>query len=112
MPARGNFSCDLGKMQVHRFSVAGGQNERRAFAIAWADGAKNVGGCRALIGRRRGAASALCPTAGDLVLLADARLVGKSNLYVAGIDAFLPRDGFQLRGKTFLKSSIAPSACS
>ena len=46
-----------------------------------------------------------CPTAGDLVLLADARLVGKPDFY--GIDAFLLRDGLQTGGETFLKSSIA-----
>ena len=41
---------------------------------------------------------------------ADARLVGKPDFYVAGIDAFLLRDGLQTGGETFLKSAIAPSA--
>jgi hypothetical protein len=112
MPARRNLFCDFSKMQVHRLSVAGGQNKRRALAVAWADGAKDIGRGSALIARRRGAGAAPCPTAGDLVLLADARLVGKPDFYVVGIDAFLLRDGRQLRGKTFLKSSIAASACS
>ena len=111
MPARCDLFRDFGKMQVHRLSVAGGQYQRRALAAAWADGAKDLGRGRPLIGRRRGSGAAPCPTAGDLVFLADARLVGKPDFYVAGIDAFLLRDGLQARGETFLKSSIAPSAC-
>ena len=35
------MSANFGKMQVHRLSVAGGQNKRRALAVAWADGAKD-----------------------------------------------------------------------
>jgi hypothetical protein len=98
-------------MQVHHRSVTGRQNERCALAVVWADGAKDIGRGRALIGWRRGSGAAPCPTAGDLVLLADARLVGEPDFYVAGINAFLLRDGLQTGGKTFLKSSIAPSAC-
>ena len=111
MPPRRDLFCDFGKMQVHRLSVTGRQNERRALAVAWADGAKDIGGGGALIGRRRGPGAAPCPPPCDLVLLADARLVGKPDFYVAGIDAFLLRDGLQTGGETFLKSSIAPSAC-
>jgi len=47
---------------------------------------------------------------GDLVLLADARLVGEPDLYGAGLDVRLAPDRFQARGKAFLKSSIAPAA--
>lgn len=111
MSARCDLFCDFGKMQVHRLSVAGGQNERRALAVAWADGAKDIGRGRALIGQRRGPGAAPCPTAGDFVLLADARLVGKPDFYVAGVNAFLLCDGLQTGWETFLKSSIAPSAC-
>ena len=111
MPPGRDLFCDFGKMQVHRLSVAGGQNERCALTIAWADGAKHIGRGGALIGRRRGPGAAPRPTACDLVLLANARLVGKPNFYVAGIDAFLLRDSLQTGGETFLKSSIAPSAC-
>jgi hypothetical protein len=92
-----DLACYLGEMQVHRLSVAGRRNERRAFAVAWADGAKDIGRGSALIARRRGAGAAACPTAGDLVLLANARLVGKPDLYVVRIDPLLLRDGFQLR---------------
>jgi hypothetical protein len=111
MPPGRDLFCDFGKMQVHRLSVTGRQNERGALAVPWADSAKDVGRSRALIGWRRGPGAAPCPTPGDLVLLADARLVGEPDFYVTGIDAFLLRDGFQTGGKTFLKSSIAPSAC-
>jgi len=111
MSARCDLFCDFGKMQVHRLSVAGGQNERRALAVAWADGAKDIGRGRTLIGQRRGPGAAPCPTAGDFVLLADARLVGKPDFYVAGVNAFLLCDGLQTGWETFLKSSIAPSAC-
>jgi len=73
--------------------------------------AKDVGGRRALILRGRGARSLLRPAAGDLVLLADTRLVAEPDLYVVRIDALLTRDRVQTRGEVFLKGSIAPSAC-
>jgi hypothetical protein len=44
--------------------------------------------------------------------LADAGLVGEPDLYGGGLDALLAPDLVQARGKAFLKSSIAPSACS
>jgi len=40
-------------------------------------------------------AAALGPTAGDLVLLADARLVGEPDLSAVGSDAILATDLFQ-----------------
>jgi len=98
-------------MQVHRLSVTGRQNERCALSVAWADGAKDIGRGGALIGRRREPGAAPRPTVGDLVLLTDARLVSKPDFYITGIDAFLLRDGLQTGRETFLKSSIAPSAC-
>jgi len=41
----------------------------------------------------------LAQTAGDLVLLADARLVGEPDLYGVGSDALLATDLFQAGGK-------------
>ena len=38
--------------------------------------------------------------------------VGEPDLYGGGLDALLAPDLVQARGKAFLKSSIAPSACS
>jgi len=64
-----------------------------------------------LVRRRARTRAALGPTAGDLVLLADAGLVGEPDLYGGGLDALLAPDLVQARGEAFLKSSIAPSAC-
>ncbi len=91
VPPRRDLFWDFGKMQAHRLSVTGRQNERRAHAVAWADGAKDIGRGRALISWRRGSGATPCPTPDDLVLLADARLVSEPDFYVAGIDAFLAR---------------------
>ncbi len=55
--------------------------------------------------------AAFGPTAGDLVLLADPSFVGEPDLYRAGIDSLLAPDLFQAGGETFLKCSIALSAC-
>ena len=102
---------DLFEMQVHRPGVAGGQDERRALAVFGADGAEDVGRSCALIVRRRGPCAASGPAPCDLVLLADARLVGEPDLYCARIDFLFARDLVQTGGEVFLKFSIAPAAC-
>ena len=102
---------DLGQMQVHRLGVAARQDERRALAVLGTDRAEDIGRRGPLILRRARARAALGPAAGDLVLLADAGLVGEPDLYRAGLDALFARDLLQARGEVFLKSSIAPSAC-
>jgi hypothetical protein len=66
---------DLGQVQVHRLDVAGRQDEGCAFALLRADRAEDVGRGGALVARRARARAALGPAAGDLVLLADPRLV-------------------------------------
>ena len=98
-------------MQVHRLGIAGRQDQGRALAILWADGAEDIGRCGALITGRAGAGATLCPSAGDLVLLADTSLVCEPDLYLVAVDRLLARDCVQTRGEVFLKSSIAPSAC-
>ena len=108
--ARRDLGGDFGQVQVHRFGVAAGHDEGRALAVLGADRAEDIGGGGSLILRSARPRAALGPAAGDLVLLADARLVGEPDLYGVGSDALLARDLFQARGKTFLKSSIAPSA--
>src|SRR6266446_1729103 len=55
--------------------------------------------------------AALGPAAGDLVLLADAGLVGEPDFYRVAVKRLLARNCLQARGEVFLKSSIAPSAC-
>ena len=66
---------DLREVQVHRLGVACGQDQGCALALFRADGAKDVGGSGALVTGRTWASAALRPPAGDLVLLADTRLV-------------------------------------
>ena len=109
MGARCDLGGDFGQVQVHGFGVAPGHDEGCALAVLGADCAEYISGGGSLISGGARTRSALGPTAGDLVLLADARLVGEPDLYRAG-DALLAADLFQALGKTFLKSSIAPSA--
>lgn len=106
-----NGQGDLDEMQVHRFGIAGGQDQGCTLALLRADRAEDVGGGGALIARRAGARAALGPPAGDLVLLADTGLVLEPDFYLIAIDRLRTRDCIQARGKTFLKSSITPSAC-
>ena len=102
---------DLGEMQVHRFGIAGRQDQGRALALLWADGAEDVGRGGPLITRSAGAGATLRPAAGDLVLLADPSLVREPYFYLVDFDRLLSRDCLQTRGKVFLKVSIAPAAC-
>jgi len=101
---------DFREMQVHRLGVASRQDQRRALAILWADGAEDIGRSGALIAGSARARAALGPPARDLVFLADARLVLKPNFYRFDVDRLFPRDFVQARGEVFLKSSIASSA--
>jgi hypothetical protein len=102
---------DLGEVQVHRFGIAGWQDQGRALALLWADGTEDVGGGGALITRSAGTGAPLGPPAGDLVLLADPSLVCEPDFYLVAFDRLLARDCVQTRGEVFLKSSIAPAAC-
>ncbi len=110
MSAGRDLGGDFGQVQVHGFGVASGHDEGCALAVLGADRAEDIGGGGSLIFGSARARAALGPTPRDLVLLADARLVGEPDLYGVGSDALLAADLFQARGKTFLKSSIAPSA--
>ena len=102
---------DFREVQVHRFDIAGGQDQSRALTLFRADGTEDVGRCGSLIPRSARASAALRPPAGDLVLLADTSLVLEPNFYLADVDRFFARDFIQARWELFLKSSIAPSAC-
>jgi hypothetical protein len=101
---------DLREMQVHCLGVAGRQDQGSALALLWADRTEDVGGSSALVTRRDGASAALCPPSRDLVLLANARLVGEPDFYRLAVERLLARDCLQTRGEAFLKSSIAPAA--
>ena len=102
---------DLGEVQVHRLGVAGRQDQGRALALLWADRAEDVGRGGPLITGSAGAGATLCPSAGDLVLLADTSLICEPDLYLVDVDRLFARDCLQTRGEVFLKSSIAPAAC-
>src|SRR5271165_2417566 len=105
MPARlidekgcwGDLGGDFGEMEVHRLRVASRHDERRALAVLWTDRAEDVGRGGSLVFRRAQARAALGPAAGDLVLLADARLVGEPDFYGLGSDTALARDLVQAR---------------
>ena len=101
---------DFGEMEVHRLCIASWHDERRALAILGTDRAEDVGRGGSLVFRGARARAALGPPARDLVLLADARLVGKPDLYGGGLDALFMPDLRQALGETFLKSSMAPAA--
>lgn len=106
-----NDLSDLRQMQVHRLGIAGRQDQGRAFAILWADGAEDIGRGGALITRSAWTGAALCPPAGDLVLLADTSLILEPDFYLVAVDRLLAGNCVQARREAFLKSSIAPSAC-
>jgi hypothetical protein len=107
--ARRDLPGDLGQVKV-RLGVATRHDEGCAFAFLRTDRAENVGRGGPLVAGGAWARAALGPTAGDLVLLPDPRLVGEPEFYRAGVDALLAPDLFQARGEAFLKSSIAPAA--
>ena len=109
--ARRDLGGDFGQVQVHRLGVASGHDKGCALAVLGADRAEDIGGGGSLIFGSAWTGAALGPPAGDLVLLANARLVGEPDLYGLGGDAVLARDLVQPIGKTFLKSWVAPAAC-
>ena len=109
MSARRYSLGDINEVQIHCLSIAGGQNEGRAFALLRTDCAEDVDRGGALIARSAWAGAALGPPTRDFVLLADAGLVLEPNLYCSDVDCLFTRDFLQARGEVFLKSSIAPS---
>lgn len=111
MRARRDRGGDLGEVQSHRLNVAGGQNEAGGLTVLRADRTKDIGGSGTLVLQCHGTGAAPGPAPGDLRLLPDAGFVGEPNLYGARVNPLLARDLFQKTGETFLKWSIAPSAC-
>src|SRR5262249_627529 len=84
----------------------------RAGPKTWGEAAsEGGGGSGPLVPRCAWTGAALGPAAGDLVLLADAGLVGEPDFYRVAVKRLLARNCLQARGEVFLKSSIAPSAC-
>ena len=66
---------DFRQMQVHRFGIAGRQDQGSSLSLLRADGSEDVGRGGALIPRSARASAALSPPAGDLVLLTNARFI-------------------------------------
>ena len=110
MSAGVDGGADLGEMCLHRLGVAIRHDQPGALALRRADGAEYVGPFGALVVRCPGAGAAPCPAAGDLVLLADARLVLKPDLYLSA-RGVLGTDLRQEGGEFFLKVSIASGSC-
>src|SRR2546422_998999 len=106
-----NGRGDLREVQVHRFGIAGRQDQGCALAPLRAYRTEDVGGGGTLVTRCAWAGAALRPATGDLVLLADASLVGEPDFYRVAVERLRARDFFQAHGEAFLKSSIAPCAC-
>jgi hypothetical protein len=80
MSPRRDCLGDFRQMQRHGLCRAARQNQARAFPLGRADRPKDVSGGGSQIARRGGTGAALGPAPGDLVLLADPRLVGKPDL--------------------------------
>ncbi len=115
--------ADLGEVGSHRVCVAAGHDEAGALPLLGADRPEDVGRLGALVVRRRGARAALCPAAGDLVLLADTRVrhgprtdgglhgsLGEPELYL-GAARQRVEDLRQACREVFLKAAIRSSFC-
>jgi hypothetical protein len=87
-------------VKAHRLGVAARHDEPGAFAFLWADRAEDISRSGALVFGGARARAALGPSPGDLVLLADSRLVGEPNFYGGGIDIPFERDLLQARRET------------
>ena len=88
-PAAAVPSCDA-RGSIHRLSPIGVANVMPALM-------------------KRSRRSSAAPSAGDLVLLSDARFISEPDFYTGCVYPLFPRDFVQTRGELFLYSSIAPS---
>lgn len=103
MLSRGNLLRDFGQGKAHRLGVARWQDKRRAFAVLQTNSAEDIGPGGSLVAGSRAAHAALCPPSRNLVLLADARLIGKPDLYIRWVDAFVVGDLRQRGREGFFK---------
>ena len=106
-----NGRGDLRKVQVHRFGIAGRQDQGCALALLRANRTEDVGGGGTLVTRCAWAGATLRPATGNLVLLSNTSLVGEPNFYRVAVERLRVRDFFQAQWEAFLKSSIAPCTC-
>ena len=100
---------DLRQVQRHGLGVAARQHQAGALALPGADGTEDVGRAGALILWRTWPGAAPGPPAGDLVLLSDARLILKPELYVLAL-SLLGCDLCQLGEEVFLKAAMASAS--
>ena len=101
MLARRDPCGDLGQVQAHCLGVAPGQNQAGAGAGFGADRAEDIGGRRAWVLRCGRPCATPGPAPSDLVLLADAGLVGEPDLYAVAADTLRAPDRVQTRGEAF-----------
>ena len=100
--------ADLGQVRLHGVGITPRHDQPRALTLGRADRAKYVGPFGALVVRRTRPCSTLGPSTRDLILLADASLVLKPQLYIRPCRE-PGSDARQLGRKSFLKSAIANS---
>src|SRR3954462_5769996 len=93
-------------MQAHGLRVASGQHQGCALAILGADSSEDVDRTRPLIVRGAGPGASSGPAAGNLVLLAHARLVRPPQLDRGALREARP-DRLQGGREAFLKASNA-----
>ena len=80
---------DLGQVKVHGLGVTSGHDERRVLALLGTERAEDIGRDGSLVLWCARASSPPRPAPGDLVLLADARLVGEPDLYGIALNVCL-----------------------
>ncbi len=100
--------ADLNEMRLHGVRVAPGHDKACAFPLRGTDCAEDVGPFGPLIARRPGAGPTSRPSAGELVLLADAGFILPPQLYLDTLAEFRP-DFRQFGGEVFLNASTASS---
>src|SRR4051794_28365790 len=97
---------DLGQVQAHGLRIASGQDQGRALTLLRADCSEDVDRACPLIMQGAGPGAPSGPAPGDLVLLADTRLVLPPQLDRVAVWEARP-DRLQGGGEVFLKSSSA-----
>jgi len=110
MGTRCHLATDLGKMQLHRLTVAMGHDEPGTLAFCGAYGTEDPGRGSAQIAGRDGPGSTFCPAPGELGLLANPGFVLPPNFYTRSFgEAFANLR--QTGGELFLKTAISARFC-
>ena len=99
--ARRDLNGDFGQVQVHGLRVASGHDEGCTLSVLGADRAEDISRGGSLVRRRAWTRAALGPTAGDLVLLADAASSANQTSMAAGSTPFSRPISSRRAGKLF-----------